>query len=370
MTFSKRDVKQILRRSGAKPPGDAAAAFSEDELREYYQAHPEEFAGPAGALRFVVRRFQPDAPADFVKEQARSVRENPAQMDAAKAGPWVSREDLASKFTADQIERLFAIPDGGVSDVLEDREGTRVLVRVIGKKAGEPKPFEQVREDVRKRLAHVRASRQASGNPDASGTPAGGAGYVHQGPLKDLVAKVGPGGVPRSLRPLGLLPSRDFGFHLKRIAVKSGKDAGALGPAERRQALDAAIRDELLFQGALADGILGDDYCRTRVIEAFKSHETKSGFDTRDKSLEEIGAEVKRREEQLMAKVRGTHPGLPDEEALFRSALEAGAAREAQVYLRIINTWLDRRKLPADPEKAPPELIEELKRRFPVEVVE
>jgi hypothetical protein len=312
----------------------------------------------------------------------------------------------------------------------------------------------------------------------AGGAPAG----VPQGPMNDLVVRVGPGGVPRRLPPVGLMPSRDFEFYLRRVAASQRKPMAQLSAEERQQALDLAIRDELLFQGALADGTLKDDYCRWYVTSIYKSARTRTPVDPqaateadllayyqahpeefrmpvrvrlevvelpadatddeRQRALAEtratpgakrwndagwveagrqepseefetgalrlkvgemdllqsatgmhlyrcsqreesglqpfdagkvrfalLNAKVRANEAVLEAEVGGdTGPGNVSE-ALLRKALEAGAAREAQCFLRIINTWLDKKGLRSGPENASPALLAELKRRFPVTVL-
>jgi len=68
---------------------------------------------------------------------------------------------------------------------------------------------------------------------------------VPQGPMADLVVRVGPGGVPRRLPPVGLMPRRDFEFYLRRVAVPLRKSPEQMTADERKRALDLAIRDDL-----------------------------------------------------------------------------------------------------------------------------
>lgn len=85
---------------------------------------------------------------------------------------------------------------------------------------------------------------------------------IEQGPLEDLVARVGPGGVTRS----------ELGVYLLIYARDHGKEAKTL--EEQREALEPAIEDELVFQAALADGALDDEYVRWSISSVYKSMET------------------------------------------------------------------------------------------------
>ncbi|MBI3735710.1 peptidyl-prolyl cis-trans isomerase, partial [Candidatus Sumerlaeota bacterium] len=84
---------------------------------------------------------------------------------------------------------------------------------------------------------------------------------IPQGLLKDLVAKVGPGGVTRE----------DYQLYQRRLANESGVSSSAFTDAERKKALDKAIEDETLFQAALAAGLLEDNYIRWSIREEYRA---------------------------------------------------------------------------------------------------
>ncbi len=91
------------------------------------------------------------------------------------------------------------------------------------------------------------------------------AGKIEQGPLADLVAKVGPGGITRS----------EYDFYLLKYANhKAKKSVRKFTPEDRKAALNMGIEDELIFQDALADGILDDEYIRWRILQEYKSSQT------------------------------------------------------------------------------------------------
>jgi len=95
------------------------------------------------------------------------------------------------------------------------------------------------------------------------------AGTIPQGPLKDLVVRVGPGGVMRMEHEKAM---RDYA-HLKGLnAAPEGGFAiveQQLTPQDRSNALYNAIDDELLFQAALAAGFLDQEENRKWIRQEF-----------------------------------------------------------------------------------------------------
>jgi hypothetical protein len=289
-----------------------------------------------------------------------------------------------------------------------------------------------------------------------------------------LVARVGPGGVTRREYDFWLLKTGNQVLH------KPPRDFTA---AERRQALDAAIDDELIFQGAVADGILDDSYIRWSITSLYKSRHVagqmrpdeyteqqiedyykahpeeftepaqvqvsslrfgpKTTKDDLDHALGEVrresatadfvrssvpikkghmepfpgevlnplvdlevnaisepirdnfgtwyifrieskkkeelipldkargkvkfallNAEGQRRNKQLEDQAKaGAQSAETVDDALFRKAMDEGGAREVSTHLRIVNTYLAKRKI----ERT--ELLAEMRRRFQVEVL-
>jgi len=108
----------------------------------------------------------------------------------------------------------------------------------------------------------------ASGAPYGIVLPSGDPfppGTIPQGPLDNLVARVGPGGVTR----------RDYERELRNQALSKGMAAAPEGgyaileqkltAADRKAALQRAIDEELMFQAALADGVLDQEWARKRI---------------------------------------------------------------------------------------------------------
>ncbi len=101
---------------------------------------------------------------------------------------------------------------------------------------------------------------------------------IPQGPLENLVAKVGPGGVTKG----------DYDFQLLKLANSKGKKIDALSKEERKTAFDTAIEEELVFQGALADGALKDDYICWMIISQHKSDSTTAKINPEAFTEEEL----------------------------------------------------------------------------------
>ncbi|OGV68645.1 MAG: hypothetical protein A3K19_14870 [Lentisphaerae bacterium RIFOXYB12_FULL_65_16] len=106
---------------------------------------------------------------------------------------------------------------------------------------------------------------------------------IPQGLLENLVAKVGAGGVTRA----------EYDVRLLGLANQNRKKPEGLTPEERKKALDAAVEDELLFQGALVDGVLRDEDMCWRITSEYRSSETTPRIAPNSFSDEELMAYYK-----------------------------------------------------------------------------
>lgn len=112
----------------------------------------------------------------------------------------------------------------------------------------------------------ARITRDAEAPADPAPEPMGPSG-IPQALEGELVANVGPGGVTRKE-----LADRVYGY----TRGDSGLDD--LSPMEAQVYLDPLVDDELLFQGAIADGVFDDPAVRRRLCEVQLSAQ---GVDTR-----------------------------------------------------------------------------------------
>ncbi len=201
-----------------------------------------------------------------------------------------------------------------------------------------------------------------------------------QGPLPDLVVRVGPGGVTRA----------DFELQLARIARDLGARPLALSGEARSLAMRAAIEEELLFQAALADGVVRDPRLRERILAAHRESRMTSRPDPASFALAEVRAYYDDHRSQFSASfaesetaVRerladarsaersheaGADPteqdsGAEAEEPRLRSALASGVAREAGLHRRIAEAWLEKHA------KERTDVLPALYQRFRVEVL-
>lgn len=121
-------------------------------------------------------------------------------------------------------------------------------------------------------------------NPGQAETVAAPAGVVikevPQIPTEGLVAKVGKGGLTKS----------EYDFYLLRFANKAGKKVKSLSDEERKTALNNGIDDELVFQDALAEGALNDQYIRFMMTSLFKSKQTVANINPEKFTDEDLKA--------------------------------------------------------------------------------
>ncbi|WP_242392094.1 peptidylprolyl isomerase [Anaeromyxobacter oryzisoli] len=140
---------------------------TDEDLRNYYQSHPQEFEGaeevhvrhiflpiPAGASDAQVAKVQAEAQrvvqrlkagADFA-QIAKAVSKGPAADDGGDLG-WIRRGTLDHALE----DPAFALKAGQISDPIRFGPGFHVL-RVDERRRGGGKTFEEAREEIRARL--------------------------------------------------------------------------------------------------------------------------------------------------------------------------------------------------------------------------
>ena len=136
-------------------------AVSEAEVAQYYQDHKQEFARPERALvrsialyaksktperasakaRLEALREEIDAGADF-EELAKAHSEAPGADQGGEIG-WVMRGDLQENLEA----AAFGLPEGGVSDVLENEDAV-ILLKVDRKEGPGEASLDEARKEI------------------------------------------------------------------------------------------------------------------------------------------------------------------------------------------------------------------------------
>lgn len=150
---------------------------SDDDLRNYYQTHPQEFGGelelhvrniflplPEHASKAEEARVEADAQRilqrlrsgeDFAKV-AREVSKGPSAEDGGDLG-WLRRGTIQKPLE----DAAFALKDGQISGVVHAGTGLHVL-KVEGRRIGGARSFDEAKEEIRNRLLdeQVAATRQ------------------------------------------------------------------------------------------------------------------------------------------------------------------------------------------------------------------
>jgi peptidyl-prolyl cis-trans isomerase SurA len=143
--------------------------ITDEDVKSYYQSHPKEFEGedqvhvrhiflalskgasPAdearvlGEAQKVIQRVQ--AGEDFAKV-AREVSQGPSASDGGDLG-WLKRGVVQP-----ELERVaFSLAPGRMSQPVKTRAGFHIL-EVEGRRAGQARPFDEVKEELRDRLVN------------------------------------------------------------------------------------------------------------------------------------------------------------------------------------------------------------------------
>jgi peptidyl-prolyl cis-trans isomerase SurA len=144
---------------------------TDDDVKLYWQTHPQEFeAEPEIHVRHVYVAFTPGSVEEEARAQrraeqllarirkgedfaavARAESQGPSASDGGDLG-WLRRGTIQP-----ELDRVaFALPVGGVSDVVRTRAGFQIL-KVDDRRGGEPVPFETVKEEIRNKLVNEQA---------------------------------------------------------------------------------------------------------------------------------------------------------------------------------------------------------------------
>lgn len=131
--------------------------------------------------------------------------------------------------------------------------------------AGSPRAQAQQQQHKKTTTPAPVAKKQPAAAPAAPAAPAADK-LSYPGPapavtIANPVATVGSGGVAKS----------EYDWYLLKTANKLNKSVAALTSDEKKIGLNLAIEDELLFQAALAEGALKDDYVCRMLVDTYKS---------------------------------------------------------------------------------------------------
>jgi peptidyl-prolyl cis-trans isomerase SurA len=145
---------------------------TDEDVKAYWQSHPQEFRlDEEVRVRHLFLALPPTAGAeDEARAQAKAARlvararagedfaalaraesEGPSARDGGELG-WLRRGQIQA-----ELEKVaFALSPGGVSDVVRTRAGLQIL-KVEERRGGGPRPFDEVKEEIRGRLMNDQA---------------------------------------------------------------------------------------------------------------------------------------------------------------------------------------------------------------------
>ena len=141
----------------------------DDDLKNYYQQHPREFA--AGIEVHVRHIFLPLAAAAPAADEARVRAQGEALLKRLAAGAdfaQLAREASKGPSASEggdlgwlrrgvvqpEVEKAaFGLEPGQVSGLVRTRNGYQIL-KVEGRRGGEPRPFDQVKDEIRDKLTY------------------------------------------------------------------------------------------------------------------------------------------------------------------------------------------------------------------------
>jgi peptidyl-prolyl cis-trans isomerase C len=175
--LSEKDFKERLRRDlvvshFVDQEVMKGAKVGDDEVRRYYDDHPEEMKRPEGVrVSQIVVLVAPDAKAPVRARAREKIEEILKELKMGKdfgemarrysEGPEAQRDGDSGYVTKDgralpPIEKAaFALPTGRTSDIIETRRGFHILKVTARRKEG-PIPFEEVTEPIRAKLTALR----------------------------------------------------------------------------------------------------------------------------------------------------------------------------------------------------------------------
>jgi peptidyl-prolyl cis-trans isomerase SurA len=145
---------------------------TDEDVRAYWQSHPQEFkqdeevharhlfvaaapdAGPEGEARARAAAERLVARARAGEDFAALAREASAAPSARDGGDlgWLRRGQVQAELEGP----IFALPPGGISDLVRTRTGFHVL-KVEARRGGGLRPFDEVKEEIRNHLVNEQA---------------------------------------------------------------------------------------------------------------------------------------------------------------------------------------------------------------------
>ena len=131
------------------PPPEGNA---EQELKEYYDAHQEEFREP---LKVHVRIL---GQAFFTRAMG-EIRSDPTSEGSWRDGGWIEEGQAVEPFEESALRPVFSQPAGSVSPLLKNKQGAGSLFWVIERKESGIPPYEKVRPKVLDKILQTKTNK-------------------------------------------------------------------------------------------------------------------------------------------------------------------------------------------------------------------
>ena len=140
----------------------AKVKVEDKEVQEYFAAHPEEFSGDQIRVRHILVRTEEQAKdvLERVKKEPFEEVAKQVSLDTATAGKggdldFLRREQMFPDFA----KAAFALKPGEVGDVVRTPFGYHII-KMVDRKKGQPSTFEQVKEQLRRRMTEERQNQR------------------------------------------------------------------------------------------------------------------------------------------------------------------------------------------------------------------
>lgn len=138
--------EQIL----AKERHEKAKEFTEEDLKKYYEAHPEQFTHP-DMVKLAVHPFKAGTPMDEIKQWMSKAKADAGSVQW-KAMDWLKKDQTYGNFDLKSLKPLHELSPGEMTDVIHDPFGLNYVFKCIDKRQGGKQSFEQCKDEIVKIL--------------------------------------------------------------------------------------------------------------------------------------------------------------------------------------------------------------------------
>ncbi len=155
--------RELMVRALLQEEVGAKVKLADSDLEAYFKSHPEEFSGDAVRVRHILVGTEEEAGAvqarlaknERFEDLARALSKDTAS--AAKGGDldYLKREQMFPEFA----RVAFDLKPGEVSGIVRSPFGFHIL-KLVDRKKGQPLAYEQVKEQLRRRLTEERQAQR------------------------------------------------------------------------------------------------------------------------------------------------------------------------------------------------------------------